>query len=114
MHIRAARLSPDYLKYGMLCMIMSHRINQTSNVLQLKPLTEKFYFYWGLAVRSLNDYLNREDKRGGDTIIAGILTLLLADVSYFCPRIRRSYSLCLPNHFLYRSIREDHLTGDAI
>ncbi|PTB41751.1 hypothetical protein M441DRAFT_68768 [Trichoderma asperellum CBS 433.97] len=79
-HIRAARLSPDYLKYGMLCMIMSHRINQTSNILQLKPLTEKFYFYWGLAVRSLNDYLNREDKRAGDTIIAGILTLLLADI----------------------------------
>ncbi|KAL6892152.1 fungal-specific transcription factor domain-containing protein [Trichoderma evansii] len=79
-HLQAARLSPDYLKYGMLCMIMSHRINQTSNVLHLKPLVEKFYFYWGLAVRSLNDYLNKEDKRAGNTIIAGILTLLLADI----------------------------------
>lgn len=95
-------------------MIMSHRINQTSNILQLKPLTEKFYFYWGLAVRSLNDYLNREDKRAGDTIIAGILTLLLADVSYFYPWIRPSYFLCLPDRFLYRSTREDRLTGDAI
>lgn len=85
-HLQAARLSPDYLKYGMLCMIMSHRINQTSNVLQLKPLMEKFYFYWGLAVRSLNEYLNMDDKRAGNTIIAGILTLLLADVSLFYPQ----------------------------
>lgn len=71
-------------------MIMSHRINQTSNALHLKPLMEKFYFYWGLAVRSLNDYLNMEDKRAGNTIIAGILTLLLADVSHFYPRILKA------------------------
>ncbi|KAK1242895.1 hypothetical protein MKX08_005707 [Trichoderma sp. CBMAI-0020] len=68
-HLQAAHLSPDYLKYGMLCMIMSHRINQTNSALQLRPLMEKFYFYWGLAVRSLNEYLNMEDKRAviGDT-----------------------------------------------
>jgi hypothetical protein len=75
-------------------MIMSHRINQTSNALQHKPLMEKFYFYWGLAVRSLNEYLNMEDKRAGNTIIAGILTLLLADVRLFYPRTYQSYSLC--------------------
>lgn len=95
-------------------MIMSHRINQTSNELQLKPLMEKFYFYWGLAVRSLNEYLNMEDKRAGNTIIAGILTLLLADVSLFCPSTYQSYSLCLRDRFLYRSTKEGRLIGDVI
>jgi hypothetical protein len=95
-------------------MIMSHRINQTSNALQLKPLMEKFYFYWGLAVRSLNEYLNMEDKRAGNTIIAGILTLLLADVSLFCPKMRQGYSVCLRDYFLSRSTKEGRSIGDAI
>lgn len=95
-------------------MIMSHRVNQTKNTLQLQPLMEKFYFYWGLAVRSLNEHINMEDKRAGNTIIAGILTLLLADVSQVYPKRYQSYSLCLRDRFLYRSTKEDRLIGDAI
>ncbi|OTB18169.1 hypothetical protein K445DRAFT_73332 [Daldinia sp. EC12] len=45
-----------------------------------KPLIEKFYFYWGLSIRSLRDHLDIEDRRKDDTVIAGILTLLLVDV----------------------------------
>jgi hypothetical protein len=86
-HLQAAVLCPDYLKYGMLCMILSHKINRARSVLQPRALVEKFYLYWGLAVRSLNEYLNIEDRRAGDTVIAGILTLLLADVSYCYPEI---------------------------
>lgn len=77
----------------MLCMIMSHRVNQTKNVLQLKPLMEKFYFYWGLAVRSLNEYINMDHKRAGNTIIAGILTLLLADVSQVYPKTSELFAM---------------------
>ncbi|KAL7943902.1 fungal-specific transcription factor domain-containing protein [Trichoderma barbatum] len=79
-HLQAAVQCPDYLKYGMLCMILSHRINQTRGMLQTRALVEKFYLYWGLAVQSLNEYLGMKDKRVGDTVIAGVLTLLLSDV----------------------------------
>ncbi|PKK52250.1 hypothetical protein CI102_2332 [Trichoderma harzianum] len=79
-HLQAAVWCPDYLKYGMLCMILSHRINQIGIAIPPKETVEKFYLYWGLAVRSLNEYLGMEDKRLGDTVIAGILTLLLADI----------------------------------
>lgn len=95
-------------------MIMSHRVNQTSNALQLKPLMQKFYFYWGLAVRSLNEYLNMEDKRAGNTIIAGILTLLLADVSQIYPGTHQSCSLCLHDQFSNSSTKEGRSIGDAI
>ncbi|KAL7935794.1 fungal-specific transcription factor domain-containing protein [Trichoderma chlorosporum] len=79
-HLQAAVLCPDHLKYGMLCMILGHRINQTRGRIPSKALVEKFYLYWGLAVRSLNEHLNMANKRAGDTVIAGILTLLLADI----------------------------------
>lgn len=76
-------MSPDYLQFGMVCMILSHRINRTRSDLQSKALAEKFYLYWGLAVRSLSEHLDVEDRRTGDMVIAGILTLLLADVSRY-------------------------------
>ncbi|KAH0526044.1 hypothetical protein TsFJ059_009425 [Trichoderma semiorbis] len=79
-HLQAAVWCPDYLKYGMLCMIVSHRINQIGNAIPPRAMVEKFYNYWGLAVRSLNEYLDMEDRRSGDSVIAGILTLLLADI----------------------------------
>lgn len=65
----------------MICMILGHRINRTRGSPESKGLIEKFYLYWGLAIRSLRDHLDIEDKRKGDTIIAGVLTLLLVDVS---------------------------------
>ncbi|KAL6814902.1 fungal-specific transcription factor domain-containing protein [Trichoderma sp. SZMC 28015] len=79
-HLQAAVWCPDYLKYGMLCMIVSHRINQIGSAIPSRAMVEKFYLYWGLAVRSLNEFLDMEDRRSGDTVIAGILTLLLADI----------------------------------
>lgn len=71
----------------MLCMIVSHRINQIGSAIPPRAMVEKFYLYWGLAVRSLNEYLDMDDRRSGDTVIAGILTLLLADVSYNSPEM---------------------------
>ncbi|KAL6365593.1 hypothetical protein LRP88_01593 [Fusarium phalaenopsidis] len=80
MHIQRAANKPDYLNFGMLCMTLSHRINRTRNDPQSKPLAEKFYLYWGLAVRSLNEQLDVRDKQTSDLVMAGIMTLLLADV----------------------------------
>lgn len=80
-HIRVAATTPEYLQFGMVCMILSHRLNRTmADGRPNKALAERFYHYWGLAVRSLNEHLDVEDARTGDLAIAGILTLLLADV----------------------------------
>ncbi|KAJ4221446.1 hypothetical protein NW759_006693 [Fusarium solani] len=79
-HIQRAFNKPDYLNFGMLCMTLSHRINRTRSDPQSKPLAEKFYLYWGLAVRSLNEQLDVQDRQTSDLVMAGIMTLLLADV----------------------------------
>lgn len=81
MHIQSAANKPDYLNFGMLCMTLSHRINRTRNDPRSKPLAEKFYLYWGLAVRSLNAQLDVQERQTSDLVMAGIMTLLLADVS---------------------------------
>ncbi|KAI8959055.1 fungal-specific transcription factor domain-containing protein [Daldinia sp. FL1419] len=79
-HIRGASRAPDYLRLGMTCMILGHRINRIRGESESNGLVEKFYLYWGLAVASLRDHLEMEDGRKGDTMIAGIITLLLVDV----------------------------------
>ncbi|KAI1660551.1 fungal-specific transcription factor domain-containing protein [Daldinia decipiens] len=79
-HLQRASWAPDYLRLGMICMILGHRINRTRGSPESKRFIEKFYLYWGLAIRSLRDHLDIEDKRNGDTIVAGVLTLLLVDV----------------------------------
>jgi hypothetical protein len=79
--LQLALKTPEYMQFGMTCMMLSHRINRTRNDFQSKELVEKFYLYWGLAVRSLNEHINMEDSRMSDMIIAGILTLMLVAVS---------------------------------
>ncbi|KAI1808218.1 fungal-specific transcription factor domain-containing protein [Daldinia bambusicola] len=79
-HLQRASLAPDYLRLGMICMILGHQINRMRGSAESKRLTERFYSYWGLSIRSLRDHLDREDRRQGDTVIGGILTLLLVDV----------------------------------
>lgn len=79
--VQMASSSPDYLQWGMICMILSHRINRTRGEQRCQELNAKFYNYWGLAVQSLNRHLDTKCTHDSNMLIAGILTLLLADVS---------------------------------
>jgi hypothetical protein len=81
--IREAISLPDYLQLGMLCMALSHRMNRAlgDSHVNHRALTEKFYTHRGNAIRSLRELLNQESHRAGDVVIAGIVTLLLVDVS---------------------------------
>lgn len=66
----------------MLCMTLGHRINKMKgDVGRSRVLLEKFYSYRGIAISSLNDSLDVEHKRTENSVIAGILTFLLVDVS---------------------------------
>lgn len=47
-------------------------------------LGKAFFRYRGLMIRSLNDDINIQDRRSDDVVLAGILTLMLADVSIDC------------------------------
>lgn len=67
----------------MVCMTLGHRMNRTSDYTERKALTEKFYTYRGIVLRSLNDQLNLRDTCTSDVVLAGVLTLLLVDVSPF-------------------------------
>jgi ABC-type phosphate transport system permease subunit len=62
-------------------MTLSHRINRTANRSESKDLVHRFYFYWGHAVHSLNEHLDVVESRTSDMVIAGMMALLLADVS---------------------------------
>ena len=62
-------------------MTLGHRINRMREDPQRNNLAETFYRYRGIVIRSLIEDINVERKRMGDVVIAGILSLLLADVS---------------------------------
>jgi hypothetical protein len=58
-------------------------MSQTGHDLDSKKLEKTFYHYRGLMIRSLNNDISTPNERYGDTVLAGILTLLMADVSPF-------------------------------
>lgn len=76
---------PAHLQLGLICLTLSHRMNQMGHDTDSKSLENTFYRYRGLMIRSLNDDINIPSRRNGDIVLAGILTLLLADVSRFPP-----------------------------
>ncbi|KAI0456998.1 putative C6 finger domain protein [Xylaria acuta] len=76
---------PDYLRLSFVCMTLSHRINRARHNPQSRDLIESFYRYRGLAIRSLSEEIEVEDRRTGDVVIAGIVTLLLLDVQQGAP-----------------------------
>ena len=64
-------------------MTLNHRMNRLgigSNS-GAKDLAEKYYTHWGITIRSLSEQFSVENLRTSDVVLAGILTLLLADVS---------------------------------
>lgn len=65
----------------MVCMTLGHRINRMANVPHSNVLLENFYHYRGIAIRSLNQALDSGSEQTSDMVIAGIMTLLLVDVS---------------------------------
>ena len=81
-HVQRAMSFPDYFRFGMLCVTISHRINQTRDFVNPAALTQKFYTLWGMAVRSLTDHLNTGGDCASDMAMMGIMSLMLADVCH--------------------------------
>lgn len=64
----------------MVCMTLSHRINQLRHR-ECTTLAERFYHYRGLALQSLNKNLHMAEGIISDFALAGVVTLMLVDVS---------------------------------
>ncbi|KAJ6439390.1 C6 zinc finger domain-containing protein [Purpureocillium lavendulum] len=77
-HLRQASKAPDFLQFGVLCMTLNHRINRLQHE-QAGPLTERFYYYRGIALSSLNQRLRLTGRNTDDVALAGVLTILLVD-----------------------------------
>lgn len=116
-HVQASTRFPDHIRLNFVCVTLSHRINRTGDGSQCKALTESYYQYRGLAIRSLREDIDVEHTRSSDFVLAGIVTLLLCDVSSFSsssdePAIsntrRRQTQLTLLTHRFNMAI---HSTG---
>ncbi|KAM0100700.1 hypothetical protein ACP6JE_004703 [Aspergillus fumigatus] len=73
---------------------------------QSKSLAVTFYRYRGLVIRSLRNDINQGHKRASDVVLAGIITLLLVDVSLKCSM--RNHPPIL-NHILLRKAQQENL-----
>lgn len=73
---------PDYLRLGIVCTVLSHRMNRTRHDPCHNALTERFYHYRGAVIRSLREESLAEGKYISDIFLAGVITLLLIDVSW--------------------------------
>lgn len=72
---------PDYVRLGIVCASLSHRINQAREEPQSKLLAMTFFHYRGLIIRSLTEDIGVDHKRMSNLVVAGILTLIIVDVS---------------------------------
>ncbi|BCR83211.1 uncharacterized protein ACHE_10613A [Aspergillus chevalieri] len=70
---------PDYVRLGLVCASLSHRMNQRRDDIHLNSLAMTFFHYRGLIIRSLNDDIGVDHKRMSNLAVAGILTLIIVD-----------------------------------
>lgn len=61
-------------------MTLSHRANRLRHR-DSSALAERFYFYRGMAIQSLNKQLDMEKRCTSNSVLAGVVALLLVDVS---------------------------------
>ncbi|KAK3984173.1 C6 zinc finger domain-protein [Cladorrhinum sp. PSN332] len=80
--IQNATHAPDYLRLGMVCMTLSHRVNRLGADPGSRTLVERFYSYRGTALRSLREHLDHEPHRATDLAVVGVLTLLLTEIQH--------------------------------
>jgi hypothetical protein len=70
---------PDHVRLVLVCTSLGHLMCQSEgNWIALYPT---FFYFRGLIIKSLRDDINCDEKRTGNFVIAGMLTLLLIDVS---------------------------------
>lgn len=81
-HVQHSTKFPDYLRFHLVCTTLSHRMNRIRHAdPNHRALAEAFYRYRGVVIQSLQRDKSLEGKQISDVFIAGIISLLLIDVS---------------------------------
>lgn len=80
-HLRIGADFPDYIRLSLICTTLSHRINRLRDGASDNALAKSFYQYRGMIIHSLREGIEVGHKHTGDLLVAGIISLLLADVS---------------------------------
>ncbi|KAG8417215.1 hypothetical protein J3459_012509 [Metarhizium acridum] len=81
-HIKAGTMFPDYLRLTLVCTTLSHRINRLGLDPNHGALAQAFYQYRGVIIRSLREDASDGGRHISDVFIAGVVMLLLIDVSH--------------------------------
>lgn len=82
MHIRSGTSLPDYLRLSFVSMTLSHRINRLRDSAPCNVLVRTLWQYRGMVIRSLRESISAERDCMSDVVLAGTISLLLADVSH--------------------------------
>lgn len=72
---------PEYIRLSLICITLSHRINRMRSDTRHNALAKCFYHLRGLIIHSLREDIGFRNNRNGDVLVAGVIALLLADVS---------------------------------
>ena len=90
-HLEAGAVFTRHVQLSLVCTTLSHRINRIQDGTRSHTeLVETFYRYRGIIISALNEYISIEHKRISDITLAGIVTLLLIDVSSTCLPLGRT------------------------
>ncbi|KAL4913045.1 fungal-specific transcription factor domain-containing protein [Aspergillus aurantiobrunneus] len=83
-HVRDGITRPEYLRLDIVCMVLNHRINSSRDPSYAQTLKPTYYHFRGQVLHSLNQAMREGFSRKGNInfLIAGILSLLLADAHH--------------------------------
>ena len=113
-HLQVITSVPDHLWLSFVCTTLSHRISKTRNVTRCGPLVENFYRYRGNAIRSLKEHVGAGGNHRSDVLLAGIISLLLAEVSDSLPnhvRLRKGRALFADVDYSYTQVQQSSSTN---
>ncbi|KAL4959294.1 Zn(II)2Cys6 transcription factor [Aspergillus stella-maris] len=83
-HIKAGLSRPDFLRLDIVCVALNHRMNSSHDFTVQQSLAPTYYHFRGLVLRSLHEAMivERNATQNVNHLIAGILSLLLADAHH--------------------------------
>ena len=79
-HVQNGIQCPDYVRFSLIGITLGHRINRTTDRYQRESLAKSYWEYRGRVIQSLTESIQAQQSQPNNFILAGIMTLLLADV----------------------------------
>ncbi|KAJ4155029.1 hypothetical protein LMH87_000295 [Akanthomyces muscarius] len=81
-HVQNGIQCPDYVRFSLIGITLGHRINRTTDRYQRESLAKSYWEYRGRVIQSLTESIQAQQSQPNNFILAGIMTLLLADAQH--------------------------------